>query len=394
MKRREFLISSLAIPLVFKQIASAKENQTTNYHPATEKTFEFFEVTGSYRDIGFQTGRQFKKHITKLIERRSGWHQNLMNILTSRPGQEKSREYIRLTEKHFPHILQEIQGIADGSGIHFNAIWAMCIKSELGALDNEPKGCSTLFYRDQQRLWLFHNEDGHEAYRDIMFVLKAAPPSGVEYISMVYPGIITGNGPSMNNCGIIQTTNYIGSTESEIGLPRYIIGRAVLEAKALQEALEIATLEPRAYPYHHNIGHLGEKKYVSLETTPLSWQAEEPQANYFHTNHLIFNKTRDFEFEDEQYKNTSSLSRYQVIEKELPQIPFNNPVPEDCIKILASHTQAPYSPCRHPQGEVTGSTLGTAFFDFKDKKMRIFRGNPCESAPQGRFADFTFETLE
>jgi hypothetical protein len=52
----------------------------------------------------------------------------------------------------------------------------------------------------------------------------------VSYIALVYPGIITGNGPSMNSRGIVQTTNYIGSVKSEVGIPRYIIGRAILEA--------------------------------------------------------------------------------------------------------------------------------------------------------------------
>ena len=120
-------------------------------------------------------------------------------------------------------------------------------------------------------MWLFHNEDGNRAYSDIMFVLKATPPSGVTYLSMVYPGIITGNGPSMNSRGIIQSTNYIGSTKSEAGIPRYILGRAVLEAQDLQEAQEIITMEPRAYPYHHNIGSFHDQRYFSLETTPESW---------------------------------------------------------------------------------------------------------------------------
>ena len=299
MKRREFLISSLATPVIIKQMLAVEDYTTVNYQAATEKTFEFLEVKGSYYTIGYQTGRQFGSHIKKLIERRSEWHRNLMDILRSQQGQIRSAEYIRLTTKHFPHILEEIRGIADGSGLHFDAVWAMCIKSELGTLDDEPTGCSTIFFKDQQQMWLFHNEDGHVAYRDIMFVLKVNPPSGVNYLSLVYPGIITGNGPSMNSYGIIQATNYIGSTESEIGLPRYVIGRAVLEAKTLKEASEIVTMEPRAYPYHHNIGHLEEKKYYSLETTPLTWQAEEPQSTYCHTNHLLFDKTRVYKAEDE-----------------------------------------------------------------------------------------------
>ncbi len=393
MKRREFLISSLATPVILKQMFAAENHSSVNYQPATENTFEFLEVKGSYYSIGHQTGKQFGSHIKKLIERRADWHRNLMVKLGSQAGQKRSAEYVQLTKKHFPHILEEIRGLADGSGLHFNAVWAMCIKSELESLDDEPTGCSTIFHKDREQMWLFHNEDGHAAYCDIMFVLKVIPPSGVNYLSLVYPGIITGNGPSMNSCGIIQATNYIGSTESEIGLPRYVIGRAVLEAKTLDEAFDIVTMEPRAYPYHHNIGHLGEKKYYSLETTPFVFQAEEPQSTSFHTNHLLFDKTRVYKAEDEQYKQTSSLSRYKVIQQELTGISSGTQAPADYLKILSSHFQAPYSPCRHPLDDVKGATLGTAFFDFNQNTMRLFRGNPCEATAYSRFVDFKLDTL-
>ena len=101
---------------------------------------------------------------------------------------------------------------------------------------------------NKDNVWLFQNEDGHAAYGDLMFVVKVSPPSGVRFISLVYPGIITGNGPSLNSRGVIQTTNYISSTKSEIGIPRYVIGRAILEANDAKEAVEIATMQPRAYP--------------------------------------------------------------------------------------------------------------------------------------------------
>ena len=393
MNRREFLISSLATPLFIRQLLANQDEISAKYYNATDKSFEFLEVKGSYNQIGYQIGKYFGKNIKQVIKQRAEWHNNLLSILKSPPGQLRSAEYLRLTEKHFPHILEEILGMADGAGLHFDAIWAMCIKSELGALDEEPDGCSTIFTKDQQHMWLFHNEDGHDAYRDIMFILKATPPSGVTYLSLVYPGIITGNGPSMNNQGIIQTTNYIGSTESEVGFPRYILGRAVLEAKSLKEAMDIITMEPRAYPYHHNLGSLSEKKYISLETTPAAWQSKEPQENYCHTNHLLFEKTNSYKAEDLEYRQTSSISRFKVIQEALPDLPTENVTPGDFLEILASHQSSPYSPCRHPQGEVMGRTLGTAYYNFEKGSLRLFRGNPCQSLQNDSFMDFQFDEL-
>ena len=120
---------------------------------------------------------------------------------------------------------------------------------------------------------------------------------------------------------------------------------------------------------------------------------EEPEGNYCHTNHLLFEKTHPYKAEDLKYKQTSSLSRFKVIQEALPNIPKDDVTPEDYLGILSSHQSAPYSPCRHPKGEVRGRTLGTAFYDFNKEVLRLFRGNPCQSVPNDWFEDFHYDAL-
>jgi predicted choloylglycine hydrolase len=390
MRRRDFLISGLTAPFLIQQLLAEGKDSLSYYQDTTEASFPHLEITGSYYDIGYQIGKYFGKNIETVIQRRKKWHHQLMEIQNSSEGKQKSWEYRRLTQKHFPHLLQEINGMADGSGIHFDAIWAICIKSELAAIDKEPEGCSTITFQHEGNIWLFHNEDGNMAYGDMMFLVKVNPPSGISFMSLVYPGIITGNGPSLNNRGIIQTTNYIGSTESQIGIPRYLLGRALLEAKTLDEAIDIARFEPRAYPYHHNLGSLSENKYLSLETAPGSWEVKEPTGMYCHTNHLLFAKTVTYPSEDQKYKQSSSLSRYRVIEQKLNEFADQSQKPEDFLEILSSHQNKPYSPCRHPQDEVHGLTLATAFYDFRKGAMRLYKGNPCQAVKNQRFTDLRF----
>jgi isopenicillin-N N-acyltransferase-like protein len=390
MERRDFLKTLILSPVIIQQFTHQKNGITARYENASRDSFAYLEIAGDYREIGFQVGKYFGKNIRTVIERRDEWHQHLLELLQSREGKQKSREYLQLTQKHFPHLLEEIRGMADGSGIHFDAIWAMCIKSELAVVEEEPEGCSTIAVQNTDNIWLIHNEDGNMAYDGLMFCIKVMPPSGVSFVSLVYPGIMTGNGLSINSKGIIQTTNYIGSTESEIGIPRYILGRALLEVKDLNEAVDIVTLEPRAYPYHHNIGSLSENKYLSLETTPESWEVKESTGIYYHTNHLLFDKTATYPAEDQEYKQSSSLSRYQVIKEKLQNFTKESPVPEDFLNILSSHQNKPYSPCRHPEGDIKGMTLGTAFYDFKEGKMRLYKGNPCLAVKNQRFTDFKF----
>ena len=390
MKRRNFLkIAGLSSFCLTQLFTCTKKNAGTYFEP-TDKRFAHLEIKGSYREIGYQIGHVFKKNIKEIISRRSEWHSGLINILKSGEGRKFSDKLLEISQKHFPNVIEEIKGISDGAGIHFDHIWAMNIKSELGAVKKEPPGCSSIFVKDDKNMWLFHNEDGHTAYKDIMFTIKVIPPSGVSYISMVYPGIITGNGPSLNSRGIVQTTNYIGSTKSEIGLPRYVIGRAILEAKDLKEAIQIATFEPRAYPYHHNLAGFDEKRYASVETTPDASEVKHPDGIYFHTNHLLFEKTKDYQFQDQEYKNSSSLSRYIVINDKLNQLETNNVQPDSMLSILSSHERKPYSPCRHPQEDILGRTLGTAFFDINERLFYLYKGNPCEAVKNNQYITLRF----
>ena len=394
MNRRRFLKLSLLTPFYFQYAFPGGIKTKQKSQEKSPAYFDILTVEGSYRNIGYRIGKRFGGNIRTIIQRRKEWHTELMQILASRRGKLLSDELMRLTRKYFPQFLDELSGMAEGAGINFKALWVMTIKSELGTLKEENPGCSTIFCKTKEALWLFHNEDGHVAYLDQMFLLKVRPPSGVNFISLVYPGILTGNGPSMNSRGIIQSTNYIGSVKEAIGLPRYVIGRAILETKNLEEARQIATMEPRAYPYHHNIASVEEQRYLSVETTPAVFQVKEPEGIYYHTNHLLFEKTRHYLYQDTHYKNSSSMSRYTVLQTALKKMSGQEKLlPEDFLTVLSSHQNAPYSPCRHPQGEIKGQTLGTAFFDISKGLLRLYRGNPCRAVPANFSRDFKYQSI-
>lgn len=376
MDRREFLRLSLAAPLFLGETFAESSGRALD--------LPRLEVSGSYREIGERVGKVFGTHIRAVIEGQGGWHAGILHALRSPHGRVLSGELKRLTRSHFPQFLEELEGVADGAGMHFDAIWAMTIKSELGAAGTEPPGCSTLYFGDGTRSWLCHNEDGHAAHLGQMVLLRVTPPSRVSFVSMLYPGILAGNGPSLNSRGVVQTTNYISSVCAEVGLPRYVVGRAILEAAGLEEAVQIATLEPRAYPYHHNLGSLGDGRYLSVETVPGQHRVEEPKGLYLHTNHLVSEGTRDYPHEDPEYRNTSSMSRYTVLQRSIAELGAAPAGPETLLAMLSSHESAPYSPCRHPAGEVRGQTLGTACVDLKRGRFTLYSGNPCEAVPARR----------
>ena len=66
---------------------------------------------------------------------------------------------------------------------------------------------------------------------------------------------------------------------------------------------------------------------------------------------------------------------------------------KNIFKILTSHTNVPYSPCRHPQGDVKGMTLGTVWFDFEKATMRLYKGNPCQALSEASYVDYSVDMI-
>ena len=382
--------------LLFMQNCCDCQKSNFKFYPPTKNRFPLLEITGKHYQIGYAIGRYFKKEIHTSFKIRKTWFKTLKSYI------KKDNHQIFLSlkakaEAYFPHLIDELSGMAAGSGIPFDDLFLLNIKAEVSAKnasEEEPPGCSTIHLITGKQKWLFHNEDGNIAYRNLMFIVKATVPSGVTFLTLCYPGYLMGNGPSLNSHGLIQTTNFISGLNCKNGIPRYFLGRAVLEAISLDDALRIATHPDRAFAYHHNLASFSENRILSLEVTPDNYHLKEPDFIYVHTNHLILDQTKSFPQETE-YVNLSSISRYDVITNAIHKLSGVKQIgTEDIFKILSSHRNSPYSPCRHPSGDVRGITLATAVIDVSKGRMTLYKGNPCQSFRKNYFSVYSIKDLE
>lgn len=224
---------------------------------------------------------------------------------------------------------------------------------------------------------LAHNEDGDASNVGFTFLLKVTPPSGVTFLCFVYPGLLPGLGPSFNSCGIVQTVNYIQPRRVFDGIPRYFIGRAILESETLEQAVSLATIDGRAFPCHHNIASLREARLLSIETFPGRHHIMEVNGGHVHTNHFLHPemKVRDPQQGCVRYRST--MTRYLVLKKAIEAAGSSPMRSNEMVRLLSLHEGEPYSPCVHPQGTVHAATLGTAIFEAPDFAMTLYHGNPC-----------------
>ena len=269
--------------------------------------------------------------------------------------------------------------------MEFRGLFVLNCKSEIQAFIDSRcgcAGCTTAAYVDEDRLLVWHNEDGHAAYQGKMFVLDAEVPGVPQALGLVYPGIMAGNAPWVNSEGIVMTTNYIPSAKVQAGIPRYFLDRMAMEATSVEEAIDIVCHSERAYAFHHIVADLKTRRAWTVEGNPDKISKREVKGMVLHTNHLLWDGMKD-EPQFEEYIKISSTPRLRSVTADLKDTP--GPQRDDIIKAFTSHDGAPWSVCRHPEGEAAGATLGAALFEAKKGDHQdtrpfaadLWKGQPC-----------------
>jgi isopenicillin-N N-acyltransferase-like protein len=387
MNRREFLLGASGAVLSL-WLPSGCQKRPRQFKPTDAETgFPYLEVSGEPYQVGHAIGKHFAWQIREGIERRQKWFDELKSFMNA-DRTHRYQPFLETGERHFPEVVEELRGSAEGAGLPFEDLMVLILKSELGAMKNklqpQTPGCSTLALAHKDRLLLAHNEDGHVAYDGLMFLVKVSVPGQPSFLRLTYPGIYSGSAPGMNSAGLVVTTNFIdGRAVRPGGIPRYFISRAVRNARTLQEAVKIVTHPDRAFSFHFNLASRRERRILSVETSIDHHQVYEVEGLYVHTNHLILDEIKATP-QNEKYVNSSSMTRYRILTAEAERL-FDHLDEVDgdtLMRLLSIHEGAPYSPCRHPQGEVVGTTLAGSLFDVRQGTWRLYYGNPCRGRMQ------------
>ncbi|NMC69421.1 MAG: hypothetical protein GYA57_05045, partial [Myxococcales bacterium] len=339
------------------------------------------EVGGEPYAVGVAIGKRFAREFRTFFARRREWFDELARFAENegRPAFEAMYEAAR---RHLPEPVEELRGLADGSGLPLRELQVLNARSELEAAQSTPldrAGCSTIVAAGGDGLLLAHNEDGDSANEGLMYLAQVRPRSGVAFLAVGYPGIVLGNAPAINDRGLAMITNFIGTLAWRPGIPRYLLDRWALEARSIDDALTRVLHPERAYAFHHVLAAMehGRPRAVAVEATPARSQVRELRGVYVHTNHLVLDQLRA-EPQMDEYVAKSSRPRYETLTAALAGVADPGILEvEDLATLLSSHAGRPYSPCRHPEGEVRGATLACAVFDIPRRRLRLYAGNPC-----------------
>jgi len=322
------------------------------------KKIKIIEAEGTHYEIGHKIGSETKKEILALIEK-------IKRVTSKNPQLEENYAKYLVHVQKYPFIIDELKGMADGAGVDFDII----AKMNLPELDKdlEDDNCSTFVVKNKGIIG--HNEDGR--HYDDMFLLKAVFPTGGKVMSLCYYGWLPGSAVNANAHGLIMVCNALTANDVQIGEPKRIIARRLIECKDSAQAIELITNTKRAQG--QNFIFADRTGIVDVETSATDMHVTEINDNFFHCNNYLSDEMKKYEAKKQSAGSFMRSGEASKVCASLSSI-------EDMKEALSSHTNRPSCLCSHGAEENDeNKTLGSIYVDLTAKKVWVGYGFTCRT---------------
>lgn len=330
------------------------------------------EAGGTPGDIGRTVGRELSTLLGKAAEEmarrweaRVGW----------RDGLRWAAALVPAARRAFPRAVEELEGMAEGSGVPFLELFIQNAGQEVGAL---ARGCTSLGIppegtRDGGVL-LAHNEDASPWETPYSYVVRGRPDGAPAYVAFTYVGALLHQG--FNAAGIGQVGNALYPTDIRPGAPKLLAYREALYADFLEQAIRTATHPERGNGNNHLLASAEGEVYdveVSGTRHALLHAGTRPLV---HTNHFVAPEMRDLEAGDTL---NSQLRRNRVAH--LLDAGYGRWTAEGLLRVLADHANYPKAVCKHEDAVNNPAvrTIGAVVIDLGARRLLACQGYPCEA---------------
>ncbi len=354
------------------------------------ENFPFVEIEGTPYEIGYQHGSIFKEKVAGTIACYQEMFRDYSNLEWER-AKELSLKFRDIIMEYNPDYMEEIKGVADGSGFSFEDILALNCRSELVFVGNEMDkadgGCTSIGISSDAgaggQAFLAHNWDWKTSQRNSMIMMKIRQKNGKPDIFMVTEAGIIGK-TGVNSAGICLYLNALSTDQAPKGLPLHLAMRGILDCRTLAEAISAAVRLPLGCCANFMIGHKN-GECVDIEIENEDFDVLYPKNGILvHTNHFVSPRLPILPRKDTcKYKFTDSFTRLGRADKLLRK--KEKEISEtDIMEVLRDHVEYPSSICRHDDMEQPkGKRMGTVFsmvVNLTEGKIYFCKGNPCEKS--------------
>ncbi len=337
-------------------------------------SIETFFAQGSDLECGLKVG----KHYQEMLHNFLAMVQKELTVNTPwEVVRNHAQKFLPASVQHFPHIIDQLRGIASGSGLLFEDIFALASEETYDTF--EIKKCTDLVVTNPYPIIAHNNDAGSEllpfvsvvtwnTYRGSTLEIGLGPFMSVGVTKKSNGDVIalSGNELSQNDC-------------RDEGIPRWIIALAILDAKDLTEALTIANHPERASSYNNIIADY--HHVVCFEGSATNHRIVKPDeyGHIVHTNHYTEEMT-PYDKEPDDGDSTGRLIRAQIL---LDSLVPEQPIVPQLKKILRDHgpenIPSEMTICKHDGKDHRQHTTFSTVIDMGTGTIEIAIGPPCSN---------------
>jgi len=358
--------------------------------------FPEVNVAGSHGAMGEAHGKAAAVLVKRNVDFYVPWLATAAGLTPKELLLEAAR-FRPVLARHIPDQLEEIKGIARGSGRTVNEILAVNARTDLLVVGRRKRktkkskatpGCTAaaLFHRNPKGgAWqaaLGQTWDWTPKLRGNQILLRARPKNDPVLTTFTEAGMLAKIGMNQHRLGVCL--NFLAHPSDDpngpVGIPVHCLLRVVLQNKTLGDALMQVFTLPRCASACFTIAqHTGKgaPHAVSLEITPsavghLTGVRLPTGAVVVHTNHFV---TPALSLTTRGKEGASSLTRFREALAGARKLERKVPHPASRLrKIFASRAGLPY--CISRSGEGGSHTLAGVVMDLVQNEMWLAKGAP------------------
>lgn len=328
------------------------------------------------RELGLSRGTQLRETLASAYEKYAELFQALgVSATQEREGAQRVIEALRAWR---PGVVEELEGIAEGSGLTLAQIAALNARTEIIALGPRASSeCSTITARIDGHRYGVQTWDWHIELDPYWHTHEVAGP-GFRYAGLTEQGIVSKIG--VNEAGLALHFNILGHrADGPGGVPMHVLSSVVLtECATVREAIDLIRAAPIASSSAFTM--LDATEAVSVEMSPDGvFEITETNAAVQRTNH--FQNNTPLAGQKTEVYEPDSTERLTLIRDRLREsTPESLP---EMVELLVSGAGEPPLTCVADMSKQYGerwATLATIETDPDARTIRVLDGMPTEAA--------------
>ena len=332
------------------------------------------ETGGTWREIGYDVGRAMREQLQEVAA------SSRAELGRAAEGDLRATiaPYLDATEQQAPEIVAELGGMAEGSGVPFETLFAVNAAAELnqaiGNFECTVVGITPAGTADGHVL-LAHNEDATADWGGFAYVVKAAPDGLPGFAAFTYAGLLLHQG--LNTAGLASVGNALYARDARPGVPKLFQYRRALVETTIEGAIRVATDPARAFGNNHLFAN-AEGDIYDVEVSGGCWALLHAGNRFLaHANHFVSDELAHLDRDDDLL---NSCLRQGRVER-LVDSAWGTLTADALKGVMADHSNYPRSVCKHhaPESELEYGTIGSVVIDLTARALWACAGNPCRA---------------